>query len=168
MNQPQGAPGAAPAARPAPRSLLRQLGDLSGRDWWALLETVALMPLFVVGVRALGANRVARAVAGKPLRPTASRADAQLSRARALARLTTAVDNRLPWQETCLPASLCLCWLLRRRGIDCDLLIGVRPGGGPLSAHAWVEHAGTILNDSEDVRRRFAAFPPIRLPRGRP
>jgi hypothetical protein len=48
--------------------------------------------------------------------------------------------------------------LLRRQGIDSGLHLGVRKDSGPFEAHAWVEIDGVVVNDSEDVRIRYAAF----------
>jgi hypothetical protein len=53
--------------------------------------------------------------------------------------------------------------VLRRRGVDSAVVIGVRPGGRPLDAHAWVERDGTPLNELPEVVATFA-----RLDRGRP
>ena len=65
----------------------------------------------------------------------------------------------------CLGRSLAVWFLLRRRGIDAELLIGVQmPQGGELPAHAWVEVAGQPVNDEADVRERFGAFE-LPLPR---
>jgi hypothetical protein len=58
----------------------------------------------------------------------------------------------------CLTRSLYLWWLLRRRGIDSQLRIGVRLTDGALDAHAWVEHAGIPINDRQDVSTDFAPF----------
>ena len=71
-----------------------------------------------------------------------------------------------PWRPLCLTRSLTLAWLLKRRGIPFVLRIGVPRGttmgqvGNPVafSAHAWVEHAGIVLNESQDVALRFSAF----------
>lgn len=57
-----------------------------------------------------------------------------------------------------------LWWLLHRRGVGSNLLIGVRrrpgspSGSRTLDFHAWVEHDGVVLNDVADVRDRFATF----------
>lgn len=50
----------------------------------------------------------------------------------------------MPADSRCLMRSLVLTAVLARRGIDAELVIGVRPGAR-LEAHAWVEHAGTPL-----------------------
>lgn len=57
-----------------------------------------------------------------------------------------AVTRRLPFRSTCLVESLAVDAMLRRRGIASEIRFGVRPpGGGALSAHAWVEHDGAIV-----------------------
>lgn len=52
----------------------------------------------------------------------------------------------LPFPVSCLPTSLALCHLLRSRGVDVQLRIGVqrnhRNDAMAIDAHAWVEHAG--------------------------
>lgn len=60
--------------------------------------------------------------------------------------------------STCLVRSLTLAWLLERRGIPSEVRIGVRRLAGGFEAHAWVEAAGTVLNDGADVVKRYTAF----------
>ena len=50
----------------------------------------------------------------------------------------------LPWDSRCLMRSLVLLRMLARRGVVCDLVIGVRPGE-TFEAHAWIEHDGHAL-----------------------
>jgi hypothetical protein len=50
----------------------------------------------------------------------------------------------LPWDSRCLMRSLVLLRMLARRGVVCQLVIGVRPGE-TFEAHAWIEHAGHPL-----------------------
>jgi len=70
-----------------------------------------------------------------------------------------------PDAPPCLGRSLVLWFLLRRRGIDAELVIGAgTPRGGELPAHAWVEVAGEPVNDAFDVRERFGSFG-LQLPR---
>jgi hypothetical protein len=51
-----------------------------------------------------------------------------------------------------------LWFLLRRKGIDADLVIGAASSEGSLAAHAWVEVDGVPVNDSPDVSDRFGSF----------
>lgn len=77
-----------------------------------------------------------------------------LSSAR-LATLVGAVARRLPRAE-CLAQSLVLARLVAETGVPGVMLrIGVRPGDHELSAHAWVEVDGAVLNDADDVAARF-------------
>ena len=50
----------------------------------------------------------------------------------------------LPWDSRCLMRSLVLLRMLARRGVVCQLVIGVRPGE-TFEAHAWIEHDGHPL-----------------------
>jgi hypothetical protein len=48
-----------------------------------------------------------------------------------------------------------LLWLLRERGVEARLRIGVRFIDRKLDAHAWVEWAGQPVNDRPDVAGTF-------------
>lgn len=71
-----------------------------------------------------------------------------------------------PWRPKCLVRSLALAWLLSRRGVPFVVRIGVPIDKGDVHskdpdgfrAHAWVEHAGIVLNDRQDVAGKFSAF----------
>jgi transglutaminase superfamily protein len=49
-------------------------------------------------------------------------------------------------RHDCLPKSLALFYLLRRRGISASLCLGVRKY--PFGAHAWVEYQGRALDQA--------------------
>jgi hypothetical protein len=55
----------------------------------------------------------------------------------------------LPWDSRCLMRSLVLLRMLARRGVVCQLVIGVRPGD-VFEAHAWIEHDGRPLLPTHD------------------
>jgi Transglutaminase-like superfamily len=59
---------------------------------------------------------------------------------------------------TCLEQSLVLWYLLQERNISTILRIGVRKSAEKFEAHAWVEHDGVPLNQSEEVHQHYAAF----------
>jgi hypothetical protein len=146
----------------------RRLWNLSWAERWLLAQAVALLPLTAVALWAVGFRRwqtlLSRlAPANAPLSPggegrVRGTEAAVLREGRAAARLVEAAARRGPYRASCLPRSLTLWWLLRRRGIDSELRIGVRKETGRLDAHAWVELRGEVLNDGADVRERFAAF----------
>ena len=64
-----------------------------------------------------------------------------------------------PLAANCLPRSLTLWWLMRRRSIPGELRIGVRQEAGQLEAHAWVELDGLAIDDDDnDIHHRFDPF----------
>lgn len=62
-------------------------------------------------------------------------------------------------ESNCLPRSLVLWSLLRRRAMEAQLRIGVgAPAGDGPQFHAWVEYAGAVVNDSHDVAQGYLPF----------
>jgi hypothetical protein len=58
----------------------------------------------------------------------------------------------------CLLRSLLLFWLLKARGEQAELLIGVRKNGQVLNSHAWVESQGKIIADTVAMTGGFASL----------
>jgi hypothetical protein len=70
-------------------------------------------------------------------------------------RAVTKTLRPLPTDTRCLMRSLVLVGVLARRGIDCTLVLGVRPGGD-FAAHAWVERNGqTVLGAHSEPFERL-------------
>jgi len=61
-----------------------------------------------------------------------------------------------PIRANCLPRSLTLWWMLRRRGLAPQLRLGARRTATGIEGHAWVEIQGIVLNDRPDVARDFS------------
>lgn len=142
-------------ALPRPLDTLRQLAP---PERSALLGALVALPAVSIGVRGFGYRRVRRLLAALTAPPPEAPPDAD-RQAERLAVLVRAAARRGPHRPKCLAESLVLWSLLRRRGIESDIHIGVRKKEGGFAAHAWVEHGGRPLNDAPDVRDRYAAFP---------
>jgi hypothetical protein len=131
-----------------------------------LLQALLLLPLAGLALRLFGFRR--SYVALGRLAPSPDRRPGEgaavLCQAQATAHLVQRAAPHRPLRSTCLTRSLTLWWLLRRQGIASDLRLGVSRAGDQLRAHAWVEYRGSVLNDAEDVRKRFAAFDGAPLP----
>lgn len=69
-------------------------------------------------------------------------------------RIKTAATYCLP-KAQCLHRSLVLHQWLHSQGFPSELRIGVRKDGSELLAHAWVELAGYVVNDSPTALRQF-------------
>ena len=78
---------------------------------------------------------------------------------RAIRRQARFIDiaSRYPFRwALCLHRSQALLWRLRSIGIDAQLRVGVRKDGSQMSAHAWVEYDGVVLNDRQDTPEYYA------------
>lgn len=90
----------------------------------------------------------------------------QLATSKEVAYALSVAIKAGPWRPKCLLRSLSLGWLLKRRGMPFLIRIGIpnrkittsENESIDFSAHAWVEHAGVVLNDRQDVAEQFSAF----------
>lgn len=143
------------------RSDLRTFLALPRAEAVLFVEASALLPLVVLSVRRAGYERTRRRLerfAGRRAVPAeAGQADAQVD---AAVRMVHATVRRHPVSALCLARSITLWFLLRRRGIESDVVIGVRPGGAPLDAHAWVERDGVPLNEAQAIVDTYARLVP--------
>lgn len=82
---------------------------------------------------------------------------AELDAARALARLAAIAGRHGAVDATCLRQSLLVYGWLRRRRMQPQLQLGMKPGSGPFQAHAWVELEGQRLLPGDGAHREFHA-----------
>jgi hypothetical protein len=85
--------------------------------------------------------------------------DAQVREALLVGRVIAGVARRLPWHPTCLRQALATQRMLRRRGIDCQIHLGVTGASDP-AAHAWVTVGGRPVVGGQGIERfvPLAAF----------
>lgn len=62
-----------------------------------------------------------------------------------------------PGRAQCLERSLVLYYVLRRQGVPVKYCHGVQPS--PLTAHAWIEYDGEVINDVPERVREFSKLP---------
>ena len=130
---------------------------LSRWERHVLLQALVLLPLIALRIRWFGLRRAFNPAAAAP-RGASSETGDLLARARRIAHLVDAAARHGPFHATCLPRSLTLHRLLRERGIEAHLRLGVRKIAGSLEAHAWIERDGEPLIESAQIDGRFAAF----------
>ena len=128
---------------------------LPEREQKVLLASLALLPLFWLGLRLAGLRRFQ---AWLDRSPVAQRTSLTQAEAAALGVAVNRAANHVFGPVTCLTRSLLLRWLLRRYGTTSDLCIGVRLEQGEFAAHAWVEKDGIPLNDRPEFAARYAIF----------
>jgi hypothetical protein len=125
---------------------LAALRSLPAAERRTLFALAFALPLIEASLRVAGMQRteawISRAVRPAPLHAASP---AEMSSAERLARLAAIAGGRGPVASLCLSQSLLLRALLRRRGLDAALRIGVHKEGGVFDAHAWVELDGRAL-----------------------
>ena len=124
-----------------------------------VLQCALILPFTYVGLELLGLKRFLKLMEGFTSvsfeLPKYSKDEARRD-----TQLFSAVARRCPLPLKCLGRSLALCWLLRWRGVDAGVHIGVRKNDRDLDAHAWVQVGELVINDSEDITERYARLSP--------
>lgn len=136
--------------RNAVRQRLGTLIALPSEERSLALRAVFTLAVVRVAQRLLSPRRVhalvARAGRGRPM-------ERDNATARAVRRAVDRAARTWP-SSSCLALSLAGAWMLRRRGCEVRLSVGVAADGVPLDAHAWLESAGVLVTgDNEDIGR---------------
>lgn len=140
---------------------LRKLLRLDSGEIVTLAQAAILAPLTALALRAGGLRKAQRILARLIPHDPAKRvecSEAALAMAFRISHLVDLAARHGVYPANCLQRSLTLWWMLRMRGIRSDLRFGTRKADGRFEAHAWIEVAGVVLNDGDDVRLRYAPF----------
>jgi len=132
---------------------------LPGRERVLAVEAVLLLPLVELSLRRSGYERTCRRLARFVRRQGQWDGPAH-DVVPASVRMVALSASRAPVTAKCLGRSLTLWALLGRRGVASEVVIGVRPGGEPLDAHAWVEVDGRPVNETQETVDSYARFTP--------
>jgi len=124
-----------------------------------VLQCALILPLTHIGLELLGLKRFFKLTEGLT---SLSRKTPKYPKEEAHrdAQLFSAVARRFPLRLTCLERSTALCWLLRWRGVDAAVHLGVRKDLQSLDAHAWVQVGELVINDSDDITERYTRLSP--------
>jgi hypothetical protein len=137
---------------------LRRFSALERTARGLFLRAAALLPLISLSLRLRGFRKT-QAFLQRFLPPSDSEGPfPEPGRADLTVRMVRAAVRHSVGHPTCLEESLALWWLLGRQGIASELRIGVRKQREKFEAHAWVERAGTALNEPESLHQHYAAF----------
>ena len=148
------------------KSLYRGWSGLPPGERALAWRLALLLPLIDLSLRLLGFQRTWAWLARFAPASAPNVADpASIGFAERAAYIARAVSARSPWRTSCLRQALALWLLLRRRGLDAQLKIGVIRRQAPFMAHAWVELGGVALDPEVPAG---AVFPPLSPPRWNP
>jgi hypothetical protein len=139
-------------------SRITKLLQLRPRDWRLLLNASYLFPLTTLMIRLRGVQGTKEWLDPEKSHQYGITSAEQKVEVRRIARIVNIAAYRGIYRPKCLNRSLVLHHLLRKRGLNSELIMGTRLENGDFSAHAWVESGGVVLNDDPEVRERYSAF----------
>jgi hypothetical protein len=144
------------SARRSWRRSFTALRAMPWRDRWLLGQAAIGLAAVEVLLACAGFRRCQAVVARLPRGPLRVGTDEEArTLAIRVARLVARAARRGPTGSACLAQALVLQGLLRRRGIDAELRIGIAKADARLDAHAWVEVRGHAVSGDGDVPERF-------------
>ena len=132
--------------------------SLSQSDRALVLKAMFLLPVVATSLKTLGLRRTQSWLVrnSRGLVPPTEQTRVNVRR---IAQMVAVACRRQPLRSSCLPRTVVLWSLLRRRGIATDIRIGARSDSqGEFQAHAWLEWNGEVLNDAADVGRQYLPF----------
>ena len=135
--------------------MIRRFRNLRSGELRVIIDVVRLTTVVSILLRLRGSKTTRErmdSVSSRPSRRTSHSPDR-------IGELVTKVGHYMPWKPNCLERSITLAWLLRRRGHEASLRIGVQQIPGDLLFHAWIELNGVVLNDDPDVAGLYIPFP---------
>ena len=138
----------------------RTFSGLTTAERLVALEAALGLTATWIALRTLGFRRWRRVLESLAIRKKTNVPSAEVS-TREIAnvvRIEEAAARNLFFDTNCLEQSLVLWWLLQKRGVSADLLIGARKGADRFEAHAWVEFAGAPLNSTGEGHLHFVPF----------
>ncbi|MDB9373324.1 lasso peptide biosynthesis B2 protein [Nodularia sphaerocarpa] len=138
---------------------LRSFWGLDRNSRWLLLQALLFFPLVTLSLKFRGLKRTQSDLVRvfPPGKILLQNSDCSCKIIKTISMVQLAARYCQPWAK-CLQKSLVLWGLLHHQGINSELRIGVKKEAESFEAHAWVEYEGFVLNDTQNVRDRFAMF----------
>ena len=147
------------------RMRLPRIPNLS--DWQIFIKTLFLLPVTALLVQWMRFSELLKWLDRASVGDNAVYLEKEVAanQARRVASVFLRAVQLSPIKGRCLSQSLVLWHLLKRRGFQGQLRIGVRKKDELRSftthnfdAHAWVEFQGEVLNERPDVHERFTVI----------
>lgn len=117
------------------------------------LRSLVLLATVDMALRTIGFARVNRVALG------IAATDTRTEDVAAVMRQVIRATAMYPGRALCLEQSVAAMFLLRRRGVDARVRLGVQHY--PFTAHAWVEIDGVAVTETEEVVSRFVRLPEV-------
>jgi Transglutaminase-like superfamily len=133
--------------------------SLSKSDRALVVRAMLLLPIVATSLKTLGVRRTQLWLVRKSPGSVVPLTEHTRANVRRAAQMVAVACRRQPLRSSCLPRTIVLWSLLRSRGINADVRIGVRCGNEEeFQAHAWLEWNGEVVNDAADVATQYLPF----------
>ena len=137
--------------------------ELSLNSKLLYFQTLFLLPIVSLSIRMFGFNHVYRFML--EIKPDHSHPKRTVLEENDEIIEIVYMVNRTYWRFfkgiTCLPKNLVLWWLLKERGIETRLVIGVKRSTDGIIGHAWIEHNGKLINEKQKVTDEYTVIQEI-------
>lgn len=136
-------------------STLRTARRLSWVDWWTFAEATAWLALARLAILLMRFPALSRRLGASMQESTHVDDDRRRPVLRRIRWAIGAASRRAPWRCKCLEQAVAAKMMLRRRGIDSTLYLGVarEPGSAEVQAHAWLRCGSCYVTGGEDHSR---------------
>jgi transglutaminase superfamily protein len=132
---------------------------LSKSDRALVIRAMFLLPIVATSLKTVGFRRTQLWLTRNSRGAIVPSTEQTRANVRRTAQVVAVACRRQPLRSSCLPRTIVLWSLLRRRGIVTDIRIGARSNSqGEFQAHAWLEWNGEVLNDVADIGRQYRPF----------
>lgn len=131
---------------------LRRARALSAAEWLLLIQASSLLLAVEPGLKLLPFKTLLALLQQTGAAGQAGRLEGAVSPDR-VAYLVEVASRYHVLKPTCLKKALVLYRLLRRRGVEVELVIGVRRAEERLEAHAWVQHGRRAVGGGREAER---------------
>ena len=133
--------------------------SFSKSDRALLTQAMLLLPVVATSLKTVGLRRTQSWLEKEAFASTGSATEQTRANVRRAAQMVATACRQYPFRSDCLPRTIVLWSLLRHRGIDGNVRIGVRSDTqGEFQAHAWLEWNGEVINDAGDVAEQYLPF----------
>lgn len=131
---------------------------MSSHELLLFLEAVLLLAVARLHVRFVKFRHYSRVLGtqcGKGAPPFKPWSQPERDEISAIGQEIHRAANNVPWNAVCLPQAITGKWMLKRRGIDSELYLGVAKDGSlGLKAHAWLL-AGNVPVTGVDISAEY-------------
>lgn len=132
-------------------SKLRKFSRLTPADQWLLVRAALWLGFARTLLATMSFGRLSEHLAAEPGKAGTPPDREYVDRVGYAVR---AASGAVPWRADCFPQTIAARMLLKRKGYNSTIHLGVeKAGGGNIAGHAWLTCDGVLVTGGEDLDR---------------